>query len=95
VTPFDGYVEQPGRVSSTCLISAARNRYSVPCELAGKLNSKRLYSERIVVVFDDTVVANHPRQPPCLRKKNRLNRPARRNPADCRKELSPIPIHIA
>ena len=61
VTPFDGYVEQPGRVSSTCLISAARNHYSVPCELAGKLISKRFYPERIVVVFDDTVVASHPR----------------------------------
>jgi hypothetical protein len=34
VRPFDGYVEEPGRVSSTCLVSAARN-YSVPCELAG------------------------------------------------------------
>ena len=28
--PFDGYVEQPQRVSSTCLISVDRNRYSVP-----------------------------------------------------------------
>jgi hypothetical protein len=28
---FDGYVESPARVSSTCLVSAARNRYSVPC----------------------------------------------------------------
>ena len=61
VTPFDGYVEQPGRVSSTCLISAARNHYSVPCELAGKLISKRFYPERIAVIFDDTVVASHPR----------------------------------
>jgi hypothetical protein len=32
--PFDGYVERPARVSSTCLVSVARNRYSVPCELA-------------------------------------------------------------
>lgn len=28
--PFDGYVEKPARVSSTCLVSVARNRYSVP-----------------------------------------------------------------
>jgi hypothetical protein len=31
-TPFDGYVETEARVSSTCLVRVARNRYSVPCE---------------------------------------------------------------
>ena len=41
--PFDGYVENPARVSSTCLVSVARNRYSVPCELAGHMVSTRLY----------------------------------------------------
>jgi hypothetical protein len=41
--PFDGYVEKPARVSSTCLVSVARNRYSVPCELAGQMVSTRLY----------------------------------------------------
>jgi hypothetical protein len=61
VTPFDGYVEEPGRVSSTCLVTAARNHYSVPCELAGKLISKRLYPERIEFVFEEKVVASHPR----------------------------------
>jgi hypothetical protein len=44
VRPFDGYVEEPGRVSSTCLVTAARNHYSVPCELAGKLASQALVS---------------------------------------------------
>ena len=29
---FDGYVENPAKVSSTCLVTVARNRYSVPCE---------------------------------------------------------------
>ena len=41
--PFDGYVERPARVSSTCLVSVGRNRYSVPCEYAGKWVSSRLY----------------------------------------------------
>ncbi len=41
--PFDGYVEKPARVSSTCLVSVARNRYSVPCELVGQMVSTRLY----------------------------------------------------
>ena len=41
--PFDGYVENPARVTSTCLVTVARNRYSVPCELAGQMVSTRLY----------------------------------------------------
>jgi hypothetical protein len=47
-----------GKVSSTCLVSAARNRYSVPCELAGKMISKRVYPERIDLVAHDAVVAS-------------------------------------
>lgn len=61
VSAFDGYVEELGRVSSTCLVTAARNHYSVPCELAGKLISKRFYPERIEIVFDEVVMASHPR----------------------------------
>ena len=58
---FDGYVENPARVSSTCLVSVARNRYSVPCELAGELVSSRLYPTQVVVVAGDAVVARHER----------------------------------
>ena len=61
VSPFNGYVEEPGRVSSTCLVNVARNHYSVPCELAGKMVSKRLYPERIDIVFEEQVRASHPR----------------------------------
>ena len=59
--PFDGYVEKPARVSSTCLVAVARNRYSVPCELAGQMVSTRLYPASVVVVADDRVVASHER----------------------------------
>jgi hypothetical protein len=58
---FDGYVEKPARVSSTCLVTAARNRYSVPCELAGHMVSTRLYPSRVKVVAGDVVVADHAR----------------------------------
>jgi hypothetical protein len=61
-TPFDGYVEKPARVSSTCLVSVARNRYSVPCELVDQMVSTRLYPTRVVVVASDAVVADHERQ---------------------------------
>jgi hypothetical protein len=60
-TPFDGYVEKPARVSSTCLVSISRNRYSVPCELAGQRVSTRLYPDRVSVVAGDAEVARHDR----------------------------------
>jgi transposase len=60
-TPFDGYVEVPARVSSTSLVSVARNRYSVPCAWAGHRVSVRLYPERVVIVADQRVVAEHAR----------------------------------
>jgi transposase len=60
-TAFDGYVEKPARVSSTCLVSVAKNRYSVPCEWAGHLVSTRLYPTRVVVVADEVKVAEHER----------------------------------
>ena len=60
-TAFDGYVEKPARVSSTCLVSVQRNRYSVPCEFAGQLVSTRLYPNRVCVVADDAVIADHDR----------------------------------
>jgi transposase len=59
--PFDGYVENPARVSSTCLVVVARNRYSVPCELAGQTVSTRLYPGKIVVVTGDEIAATHER----------------------------------
>ena len=60
--PFDGYVERAARVSSTCLVVATRNRYSVPCEWAGQMVSTRLYPQRVDVVADDRLVASHSRQ---------------------------------
>ncbi len=58
---FDGYVEVLTRVSSTCLVTVQRNRYSVPCHLANQKVSLRLYPERIEVHADDTRVATHAR----------------------------------
>jgi len=60
-TAFDGYVEKSAKVSSTCLVSVARNRYSVPCELAGQRVSTRLYPNQISVVAGDALVARHDR----------------------------------
>jgi len=64
-TPFDGYVERLARVASTCLISVHRNRYSVPCELAGQMVSARLYPHEVLVIADNSVVARHERCTEC------------------------------
>jgi hypothetical protein len=48
--PFDGYVEQPARVTATSLIHFQRNRYSVPCEWINSVVSLRAYPEFLWVV---------------------------------------------
>lgn len=48
--PFDGYVEQPTRVTSTALIHFQRNRYSVPCEWVNTVVSLRAYPQILRVV---------------------------------------------
>ena len=60
-TVFDGYVERSAKVSSTCLVAVARNRYSVPCELAGQRVSTRLYPDRVEIATDEAIVARHVR----------------------------------
>lgn len=60
-TPFDGYVEQPLRVSSTSLITFQRNRYSVPCEWVNQVASLRAYHDRLVAVGPDGECVTLPR----------------------------------
>jgi hypothetical protein len=59
--PFDGFVEKAVRATSTCLIMADHNRYSVDARAAGRMVLVRSHAERIVVLFNDAVVAEHPR----------------------------------
>lgn len=59
--PFDGYVEVLARVSSTCLITVLRNRYSVPCHLANHKVAVHLYPAHIEVYADNACVASHVR----------------------------------
>ena len=59
ITPFDGYVETLGKVSSTCLVSEDRNRYSAPCERVGQGVSLHISPERIDIVANDALVASH------------------------------------
>ncbi|MGN7105320.1 IS21 family transposase [Ralstonia holmesii] len=59
--PFDGYVEQFLRVSSTGLIHFQRNRYSVPTEFVNQLVSVRCYPALLSVVADGREIARHER----------------------------------
>ncbi|MBS3904653.1 MAG: IS21 family transposase [Simkania sp.] len=58
---FDGYIEFIARVSSTCLVTVKRNRYSVPCRWANRRISVRLYSDRLDLYGDDAWIASHAR----------------------------------
>lgn len=48
--PFDGYVEQPARVTTTALIHFQRNRYSVPCEWVNAVVSLRAYASKLRLI---------------------------------------------
>lgn len=59
--PFSGYVEHLLRVSSTCLVRVDRNRYSVPAEWAGRVVSVRVTANKLSMVADNEVIAEHER----------------------------------
>ena len=60
--PFDGYAEKPGRISATALIYFERNRYSVECQYVGRMATVRAYAERIVVICEGKLIAEHARR---------------------------------
>jgi len=59
--PFDGFRETPVRVSSTSLVSYDSNRYSVDASAVGRTVMLRAYADRVVVVNDGVVIAEHQR----------------------------------
>ena len=61
-SPLDGYVEHPLRVSSTCLVRVDHNRYSVPAAWAGKVVSVRLSADRLRIVANGQLIAEHDRR---------------------------------
>jgi len=58
---FEGCAEREVRVSSTALVHADRNRYSVDCRYAGKTVSLRTYADRIVTMAEGKIVGEHVR----------------------------------
>ena len=60
--PFDGYVDINKHVSPLCLVTFERNRYSVPSSYANRLVTLRIYCDRLVIVADGNVIAEHARE---------------------------------
>lgn len=61
-SPFEGFSEKAVRATTTCLVMVDRNRYSVAARAAGQTVLVRSYADRIVVLFENEKVADHPRQ---------------------------------
>jgi hypothetical protein len=60
--PFDGYATSDVRVSSTALVNFDRNRYSVPVSEVGQTVTVRAYADRVTVISQGRLVAEHARQ---------------------------------
>ena len=58
---FDGYVESTKRVTSTCLVTFERNRYSVPSTYANRAISLHSYPNKIIMVSEGAIIAEHSR----------------------------------
>lgn len=58
---FEGHVDDLRRVSAQCLVSADRNRYSVPAHWANQVVAVRLSADRVRRVANGDIVADHPR----------------------------------
>jgi len=56
---FDGFVEKAVRATTKCLIIADHNGYSADARAAGRMVLVRSHAERIVVLFNNDVVADH------------------------------------
>jgi hypothetical protein len=57
--PFDGYAEDTGRISQTCLVNLERNRRSVDCRFASRVATVRAYAERVVLMCGEQMIGDH------------------------------------
>lgn len=60
-TPFNGYREYARVVNTTCMVNYETNTYSVDCTYVNKSVDLRVYPEKILVVSNGEIIANHQR----------------------------------
>lgn len=58
---FEAYSSVTKKASSTCLVYHDHNRYSLPCEYAGKVIEVRAYASKIALAWNGKEVARHER----------------------------------
>lgn len=58
---FDGFIEQTKKVSSTCLVTFERCKYSVPASFANRLVSLHVYPARLEFIAEGQLIATHTR----------------------------------
>ena len=61
-SPFDGYLENECRVTTTSLVRYDRNYYSVDCRYAGKTATVRATADRVQVICNGERIGDHERQ---------------------------------
>jgi len=59
---FDGYLQRCCKVSSTCLVTFDRNRYSVDCRYAHHTVTVKAYARQIIITVKDQIIGEHARQ---------------------------------
>ena len=63
MTPlFDGYLQRCCKVSSTCLVTFDRNRYSVDCRYAHHTVNVKAYARKVIITAKEQVIGEHIRQ---------------------------------
>ena len=59
---FDGYLQRCCKVSSTCLVTFDRNRYSVDCRYAHHTVNVKAYARKVIITAKEQVIGEHARQ---------------------------------
>lgn len=59
--PFGAFSERSVQANSTCLVNIDRNRYSVPCGFANQIVNVRVYADRIEILSQQHLIAQHDR----------------------------------
>ena len=61
VPKFESCLYSENRVDKYSTITVSQNRYSVPDTLVGKMVGVKIYTDKIIVYYDDGIVAKHDR----------------------------------
>ena len=58
---FESCIKSEGTVDKYSTVTVEKNHYSVPDKLVGKKVQVRLYTDKLIIYYDDSIVARHTR----------------------------------